>query len=252
MENITDDTSVAFEWSEKSVEKGVRNRLFSVSGPAKRPVYGAIWSPENSLPNKPLVLLGHGASGDCFQAPVVSMAYRMVRHFGFHAAAIDGPVHGRRQKDSGGRTAFLEEWRRPETVDEMIADWQITISSLQSQSEIGCGPLAYWGLSMGTIYGAPLVASDLPIKAAVLGLMGLTGPTEHYRNQIQAAAEAITCPVLFLIQLEDELFPRAPCFALFDALASEYKTLHANPGLHSSVPREELKYSEQFLAHYLS
>lgn len=61
------------------------------------------------------------------------------------------------------------------------------------------------------------------------------------------AAAAIACPVLFLVQLEDELFSRQDCLALFDALASTDKRLHANPGLHPDVPMEELHASVEFL-----
>ena len=53
---------------------------------------------------------------------------------------------------------------------------------------------------------------------------------------IEASARAIEVPVLFLMQLEDELFDRASCLALFDALATEDKRLHANAGLHPEVP----------------
>jgi hypothetical protein len=41
---------------------------------------------------------------------------------------------------------------------------------------------------------------------------------------------------LFLQQWDDELFSRDDCLALFDLLASEDKTLHANPGGHLGVP----------------
>ena len=116
--------------------------------------------------------------------------------------------------------------------------------------EVGAGPLGYYGLSMGTIYGAPLVAAEPRIKVAVLGLMGISGP-DHYRPKIEAAAKAITCPVFFLWQMEDELFTREECIALFDALASEDKRMHANPGLHPAVPMEEIRLCREFLHRYL-
>ena len=100
---------------------------------------------------------------------------------------------------------------------------------------------------MGTIYGAPLVAADDRIVVAVLGLMGITGP-EHYRPTIANAAAAIEVPVLFIMQLEDELFSRDEYLALFDAMATSDKRLHANAGLHPAVPIEELHHSVDFLA----
>jgi hypothetical protein len=61
-------------------------------------------------------------------------------------------------------------------------------------------------------------------------------------------ARAIALPVLFLMQLEDELFDRAGCLELFDAIGSEDKRLHANPGLHPEVPAEEIDFAFGFLA----
>ena len=104
---------------------------------------------------------------------------------------------------------------------------------------------------MGTIYGAPFVAAEPRISAAVLGLMGIVSKPAHYRPTIQAAAEAISCPVFFIMQLEDELFSREECLALFDAFASTDKRLHANSGLHPFVPIDELDFSANFLAESL-
>ena len=104
---------------------------------------------------------------------------------------------------------------------------------------------------MGTIYGAPFVAAEPRISVAVLGLMGLVSEPTHYKPIIEAATKAITCPVLFVWQLEDELFSRAECLAMFDALGSQDKRLHANPGLHPNVPFEELDFSVAFLTSFL-
>ncbi|MBA3027923.1 MAG: alpha/beta hydrolase [Desulfobacteraceae bacterium] len=239
------------EWLNHGItEKGVTTREFTLKR-NHRPVPGVLWSPEQGSPGKPLILLGHGASGDRFQAPVKSMAYRMVRHYGFFALAIDGPVHGGRSTGDGARGSFAEEWKRPGNVEDMISDWKTAMDSIMALDEVGQCPVGYWGLSMGTIYGAPLVAAEPRIKAAVLGLMGLVGPTEAYRKIIKEAAEAIICPVLFLWQLEDELFPRDRCLALFDLIASKNKRLHANPGTHAAVPVEEMDFSESFLAEYV-
>ncbi|HMF29737.1 MAG TPA: hypothetical protein VKE42_13245, partial [Candidatus Cybelea sp.] len=168
-----------------------------------------------------------------------------------HALAIDGPVHGRRRVGDGARGAFAVEWRRDGCVEDMLADWHTALGAVQAQEEVGRGPLGYWGLSMGTIFGAPLVAAEPRIRVAVLGLMGVTGPTEAFRQQIASAAREIRCPVFFVMQLEDELFSREEYLALFDALASQDKRLHANPGLHPQVPVEELDFSIAFLREHL-
>ena len=65
-------------------------------------------------------------------------------------------------------------------------------------------------------------------------------------------AKQITHPTTFLMQLEDELFDRNGYLALFDAIRSDNKNIHANPGLHPDVPKEEIDYSIKFLAKHLT
>ena len=240
------------ETIETTDSEGRRLREFALERDG-RPVTGVLWLPPagSTTPGAPLLCLGHGASGDRHQAPIPWLARRLVLEHGFFALSIDGPVHGRRQQGPGGREAFWPEWRREGAVEDMTADWQQALNAAQSWPEVGTGPVGYWGLSMGTIFGAPFVAAEPRISAAVIGLMGITGPS-HYQPRVRAAAEAITCPTLFLMQLEDELFSRLDCLALFDALASKDKRLHANPGLHPQVPMEELHASLTFLVSQLS
>jgi dienelactone hydrolase len=206
-----------------------------------------------------LVLLGHGASGNKRQDYVVSMARRLVRHRGFAAAALDGPVHGdRRPIVRPGAPAestvvfidFAQMWSAdPAMTDEMIADYRCALDVLQQLPDVGPGAVGWWGLSMGTILGLPLVAAEPRIVAAVLGLMGVAGPT---RDRVATDATRITCPVLFLLQWHDELFDRQLGFELFEALASTDKRLHAHPGEHGGVPLEEMNASEAFLAERLA
>jgi dienelactone hydrolase len=235
---------------EESERDGLRVRELSIER-AGRTVPGVVWQRPDVPPGAPLVCFGHGASGDRHQLPIPWLVERLVGRHGFVGLSIDGPVHGRRRVGDGGRGAFWPEWQRPGTSDDMTADWRAALDFAQAQADIGSGPVGYWGLSMGTIYGAPLVAAEPRIRAAVLGLMGLTGP-DAYRPVIRAAAETIEVPVLFLMQLEDELFDRESSLALFDALATTDKRLHANAGLHPEVPVEELHHSIDFLADRLA
>jgi dienelactone hydrolase len=216
-----------------------------------RSVTGVLFQPPEPRPGAPLVCFGHGASGDRYQLPIPWLAKRLVADHGFSGLSIDGPVHGRRKVGDGGRQALWAEWQREGSIEDMVADWRLALDYAQSLPEVGTGPVGYWGLSMGTIFGAPLVAEEPRITVAVLGLMGITGPA-HYKPRVSGAAGRITCPVLFLMQLEDELFPRADCLALFDALASGDKRLHANPGRHPAVPVEEMHHSVDFLVRHLS
>jgi hypothetical protein len=59
-------------------------------------------------------------------------------------------------------------------------------------------------------------------------------------------------PVEFHLQWDDEIVPRADGLALFDAIASREKTLHANPGRHADVPRFEVDSTERFFARHLT
>jgi dienelactone hydrolase len=179
----------------------------------------------------------------------MTLAGRLAVQHGFAAAAIDGPVHGGRRDDAaeglGVRAQFRAAWERPETIDEMVADWKATLDALRALPALGELPVGYWGLSMGTILGLPFVAAEPRIEAAVLGLCGIVPPSEE---RLGRDAEQIRCPVLFVQQWDDELFPRARVHALFDRLATREKTLHANPGLHGEVPAREFAASVQFLA----
>ena len=71
-------------------------------------------------------------------------------------------------------------------------------------------------------------------------------------SRLRADAAEVSCPVLFLQQWNDQLIPRQSASELFDALATEDKRLHANPGLHSAIPREEFLSTQTFLARHLN
>ena len=239
------------EWHETDEIDGATAREFTIHAP-DRPITGVLWSSLGCLPGGPLVCFGHGASGDRHQRPIPRIAGQLASAHGCFGLSLDGPVHGRRQIGPGGRASFWPEWRRRGTVEEMVRDWRLALAVISEQPDVGAGPVGYWGLSMGTIYGAPFVAAEPRISVAVLGLMGLVSEPEHYKPTIAAASTAITCPVFFIWQLEDELFTREECLAMFDAFGSADKRLHANPGLHPNVPFEELDFSVEFLMSFLS
>ncbi|MBW2279702.1 MAG: dienelactone hydrolase family protein [Deltaproteobacteria bacterium] len=230
--------------------RGVSERGYVLRAGA-RDVPGVLWMPEDAIGPRPLVLLGHGGSGHKRQDYITSMARRVVRHLGYAATAIDGPAHGDRAPDDMG--ASIEEarrrWWRKRHTDEMIEDWKATIDALQKLDGVGVAPVGYWGLSMGTIFGLPFVAAEPRVCVAVLGLMGVMGPTG---DRLEEDAARVHCPVLFLLQWHDELVERASAQHLFDRIASPDKRLHANPGKHVDVPFEEFDASEAFLQRHLA
>jgi dienelactone hydrolase len=238
------------------ISHGVVERRFDVAG-ATETVPGIVWTPEGATGPRPLVLLGHGGSGDKRMPYVLSLARRLVRHQGWAAAAIDGPGHGERvaavptgSEPAGNavglRQAFLAQVAA--AADSMTADWTATIRALRAIDEIGDGPLGYWGLSMGTMLGAPFVAATPEVRCAVLGLMGTFSDADPWAT----AAPQVACPVLFLVQTDDELVPAERALALFRSIGSRDKRMHAHPGAHAAVPLEEIDASEAFLAAHLT
>ncbi|MBV1879521.1 MAG: hypothetical protein KUG79_17905 [Pseudomonadales bacterium] len=220
-----------------------------------RKITGALWLPEpgkaDSTAEPTLVCFGHGASGDRFQTPICSLAYRFTVEAGLPVLSLDGPVHGLRQKGEGGRAALYPELQRQDSVRDMIEDWHVAVACVQARKEVGQGKLAYFGLSMGSIYGIPFLGTRTDVIVAAIGLLGAAENFPHSAAVI-AAAKKISCPLVFFMQLEDELFEREHCLHLFDQLASVDKRLHANPGLHPEIPDEEIDYAFQFMRGHIA
>ena len=240
-------------WDDETQVGEFRERSFAVEADG-RTVPGVLWLPAEGTGPRPLVLLGHGATRHKRVDYLVALGRRLASDHGFAVAAIDAPGHGDRRAPGHDDDVtlfgdFLAEWTREGTVDDVVAEWQAAIDALRDLDEVGDGPVGYWGLSMGTIYGVPLVAAEPRIQVAVFGLMGLVGPT---RDRLAADAPSIACPVLFLQQWDDALIPRAEVFELFEALGSVDKRLHAHPGDHAAVPVEEIAFSARFLARHLA
>jgi dienelactone hydrolase len=241
------------EWiGEPETGRGVTERRFdlTVDGTV---VPGLLWTPEDATGTRPLVLIGHGGSQHKRAPNVLSLARRIVRHLGYAAAAIDGPMHG--DRIDGGHDLTLDSLRQQMALrsQEEVAnlfraartEWQETLTALKQVDGVGDGPTGYWGLSMGTVIGLPFVASESRLDCAVLGLMGLSVDARG------ESARSITIPVLFLVQWDDELVQRTDALTLFDTLATTDKTMHVNPGAHSAVPLEEIEASERFFARHL-
>lgn len=231
---------------------GVTERRFDVDGHSGV-VPGILWTPEAAEGPRPLVLVGHGGGGDKRMPYVLSLARRLVRHAGYAVAAIDGVGHGERggvpireESVDGIPSGFLDHVAA--ASEQMTADWTATLKELRGLDEVGDGPLGYWGLSMGTMFGVPFVAATPEVRCAVLGLMG----TFAAGNPWGAAAGSVTCPVLFLVQTDDELVPVDTALSLFRSIGAKDKRLHAHPGAHSAVPVEEIDASEAFFAQHLS
>lgn len=214
----------------------------------KRNCTGALWLPTGEASGA-LIACGHGASGDRYQAPIPYLAGKFSRE-GHMVVSIDGPVHGLRQVGPGGREAFANELRRPEMIDDMNSDWDLAIELAKSKAPVSLDRMAYFGLSMGSIFGIPMLAANsggISLRCATLGLLGSQGLGDRIGSRLLKDANNLTVPLLVLMQLEDELFSREGYLALFDALGSNDKRIHAHPGPHADVPGEEMRASFEFM-----
>jgi dienelactone hydrolase len=236
----------------ETIDDGVSERLFTHGD-----IPGVLWTPAGATTSGPLILVGHGG-GQHKKAPgVLARARRYVTACGFSAAAIDAPGHGdrvrteqdeqlaadiRRGMAAGEGVALPIARDNAERGARAVPEWLATLDTLQDLG-YGRGPVGFWGLSLGSAIGVRVVAADPRIRAAVLGLVGY--------ETLEDAAARVTVPVEFLLQWDDELVPRDSGLALFDAFAAKEKTLHANAGGHTGVPRFEVDSSERFFRRHL-
>jgi dienelactone hydrolase len=204
-----------------------------------RTVPVAVWLPVGAEGPRPLVLMGHGGNGQ--KRAVAPLAELLASEHGMVVAAVDGPVHGSRRKDGAPPEVVLAEFRalwregRPR-IDEMVADWQGALDELVRYEGVDRRRIAWYGVSMGTAYGLPLVAADHRIQAAVLGLWGLSYPSTE---RLALDAPRVRCPVLFQRKADDELFTPEGQIELFSLLGSAEKRLAVYPGRHGTPSADQ-------------
>ncbi|MFP6797239.1 MAG: alpha/beta hydrolase [Pseudomonadales bacterium] len=233
-------------WRSNEVNKdGLTEREFDLSVNGQN-VPGVYWRPENGNASR-LALLGHGGSTHK-KVEYIQLVANMLVQRGIAAMAIDGPGHGERAPADGVQNpdGFADIWNAGGGTDGIVADWQAALDFIESEE--GVRPACWWGLSMGTMMGLPVIATDSRIHVALLGLMGTWGPNGE---DLKRLAPEVSCPVRFLVQWDDDIVPRNTCLELYDALGSEKKTLHANPGIHTAVPQTEIASSVEYLDRYL-
>lgn len=248
------------DFVDEITEREVSERRFEleVDGEA---VPGIVWSPEGAAEPRPLVLVGHGGTQHKRTANVLGLARRLVRHQGYVVVGIDAPDHGDRAPADATRISREERRRQmaqmsPEERAKRLArmskgvdEWKATLDSLVELDIVDAERIGYWGVSMGTAIGLPFVASEPRVRAAVLGLAGLGN--RPGQEDFERAARSLRIPVLFVFQWEDELMSRESGIALFDAIGSEEKTMHINPGPHVGIPLFERDDYELFYVRHL-
>ncbi len=234
--------------------EGVRERGFTVERDGNI-VPGVFWHPEDQSGPQPLILMGHGGSGHKRNERMLMLGQLFAADFGWCAAAIDGPVHGGRGPVTNATDPeYREMWQREGVLDGMIEDWRATLDALSELGEVDAARIGYWGLSMGTMFGLPYVASEERLSAAVLGKAGMTGPSVERSGidvHFESFAPRVSVPVLFNVQWDDERFDRDGQLTLFDLLGAQDKRLHAYPGQHADNGPEAFDVQAEFLERFL-
>ena len=262
----------------ETTEKGVTERRFDLKVESEV-VPGILWEPEQALQDgtaRPTILIGHGGTQHKRVENVLALARQFVRHLGVSVAALDAPGHGERvtpemkaaadaaRERLGARIAEGRKSGSPQPramgAEEAkawtdrtangVKEWQALLDDLQAnRPDLAAGPFGYWGVSMGTAIGLPFVSDEPRMTAAVLGLAGMSN--RPGADRFEAAARALSIPILFLFQAEDELMTLQSGIDLFQAIGSKEKTMHLNPGGHVMIPRFERAAAEDFFRRHL-
>lgn len=200
-----------------------------------RAVPAVLWRPSD-IDRPPVLLLGHGGSGHKGNARNERIAKR-ANGFGIACVAIDGPFHGDRELPNYQERIVSEGARR--VHERMRDEWLCALQQVASTGAVDADRVGFLGMSMGARYGIPTCAAlGERLRCAVLGKFGLdAAPVMECmaaNGLIRDSAKAIRAPLLLHAQWDDELFPRAGAFALFDLFGSSRKQLYARTGGHAA------------------
>ncbi|MFE1441870.1 dienelactone hydrolase family protein [Streptomyces sp. NPDC058739] len=239
--------------SEQRLDDGVLEREFTLGE-----IPGILWTPVSPSAPVPLILLGHPPLGLRTMYPRLVARARDCAAEGFATATIELPGSGDRPRWPEAERARADLRRAmgagepvsDEIVDALILplveravpEWQAVLDALLSLPEIG-GPVGYSG---GVIsIGVRLAVIEPRIAAAGL-FAGSVVPRIMFEE-----ARRVTIPLHVLLQWDDEGNDRQAALDLFDAFGSKEKTLHANMGGHTGVPRFAAAAATQFFSRHL-
>ncbi|MET9312099.1 alpha/beta hydrolase [Kribbella sp. NPDC003505] len=238
--------------SERHLDDGVVEREFTLDD-----VPGILWVPGSSSAPLPLILLGH-PGGLRKMYPRLMDRARQCAQLGFATATIELPGSGDRprladveQARADLRQALATGEPVGEIVDRLIfplveqavPEWQAALDALLSLPEVG-GPVGYSG---GVLAVGIRLAVVEPRIAAAGFFAGSYVPEGMFDE-----ARRITVPLHVLLQWDDEGNDRQHALDLFDAFGSQEKTLQANMGGHTGVPKFAGDDAARFFVRHLS
>ena len=128
-------------------------------------------------------------------------------------------------------------------VEAAVPEWRALLDALLPLPGIR-GPVGWSG---GVVAIGVRMAVVEPRIAAALLFAGTYVP-----RSMLAEARRVTIPLQVLLQWDDEGNDRQLALDLFDAFGSARKTLHANTGGHTGVPRFEGDDGNRFFARHLT
>jgi pimeloyl-ACP methyl ester carboxylesterase len=244
------------EWLAEEGSAGCTERSFLLRRSV--PVPGVLWSPQATVPQA-TVLLFHGGSGHKLSGRNLQLGRWLASTSDVAVIAIDGPYHGDRVQaplpPSVYQQLIADEGIERVTA-RMTADWLAVLSALADLGVADDAHVSVFGMSMGTRFGLPVAAALGPrLRCAVLGKFGLREAAPIHAGLrapglMTTAAHAISAPLLYHVQWDDELFPRDGQFELFDALGSVDKQLIARPGPHAQThPDDQMSWQDFIRIH---
>ncbi len=237
--------------SEQRLDDDVLEREFTLGE-----VPGILWTPGSASAPAPLILLGHPGGLRKMYPRLAARARHSVAE-GYAAATIELPGGGDRPRLPAAEAARADLRRAlaagepvEEIVDRLVLplveqavpEWRAALDALLAVPGIG-GPVGFAGGVLAI--GIRLAVVEPRIAAAVL-FAGSFVPRSMFEE-----ARQVTIPLLVLLQWDDEGNDRQLALDVFDAFGSQEKTLHANLGGHTGVPRFEADSGNRFFDRHL-
>ncbi|GGU22810.1 dienelactone hydrolase family protein [Lentzea flava] len=224
--------------SEQRFDDGVLEREFTLGE-----VPGILWTPASATAPARLILAGHPGGLRTMYPRLVARA-RHAAADGYATATIELPEAGERPRSPEADEARAELRAAVQAgepvgddvvtrlvlplVEQSVPEWRAALDELLKLPEL-CGPVGFAG---GVIaIGIRLAVVEPRIAAAVL-FAGSYVPRSMFEE-----ARRVTIPLHVLLQWDDEGNDRQMALDLFDAFGSAEKTLQANTGGHTGVPK---------------